>query len=457
MSCAIKVGTAGQSAGINIGFGHSTRASALPLPVGGSLSSNVSWTLTGNIVYAGCQWALLVALAKLGSPAQVGELALGLAVTGPLFVASQLHLRGVQATDARCEFAFGDYLGLRWISTAIALLLTVALACSLHYRAEVAGIIIILGLARAFDNLSDIYYGALLQHERMARIGKSMMLRGLVTLAGLITAVLLTGSVLGAAAAIAAVSALVFTFYDRRSVAFDREHPRAVSVDAPYRNPSGYLALFRLSLPLAVVMMFVSLNLNLPRYFIESIRGEADLGVFAALSYLIVAGNTVVNACGQATAPRLAKLYAYGPFAGFWRLLLYLIAVACVCGVVGVLVMEAAGEQILTALYNRTYSRYASLMPGLMGAAAILYVSQFLGYAMTAARIFRAQVPLFAAVAATTASACWLLVPTHGLRGAVAAIALGFAAQLVGSAAILFHCWLVRKHMSRDPHVCRHS
>ena len=34
-----------------------------------SLRKNFAWTLSGNIVYSGCQWGMLIALAKLGSPA----------------------------------------------------------------------------------------------------------------------------------------------------------------------------------------------------------------------------------------------------------------------------------------------------------------------------------------------------------------------------------------------------
>src|SRR5512143_2641504 len=65
-----------------------------------SLRRNFSWTLAGNIVYAGCQWGVLVILAKLGTPEMVGQFALGLAVTAPVIIFANLALRGVQVTDA---------------------------------------------------------------------------------------------------------------------------------------------------------------------------------------------------------------------------------------------------------------------------------------------------------------------------------------------------------------------
>lgn len=68
------------------------------------------WTFIGNVVYAGCQWGMLVVLTKLGSPEMVGQFALGLAITAPVFRFADLRLRNVQATDTRREYLFGDYL-----------------------------------------------------------------------------------------------------------------------------------------------------------------------------------------------------------------------------------------------------------------------------------------------------------------------------------------------------------
>src|SRR3982750_880645 len=62
-----------------------------------SLRRNFVETLFGNLVYAGCQWGVLVALAKLGNPQVVGVYALALAITSPVMLLSNLQLREVQA------------------------------------------------------------------------------------------------------------------------------------------------------------------------------------------------------------------------------------------------------------------------------------------------------------------------------------------------------------------------
>src|SRR5436190_15785492 len=86
-----------------------------------SLRSHFLWTLGGNVVYAACQWATLIVLAKLGSAEAVGQFALGLAVTAPIMLFANLQLASLQATDSTGEYRFGHYLALRLITTGLAL------------------------------------------------------------------------------------------------------------------------------------------------------------------------------------------------------------------------------------------------------------------------------------------------------------------------------------------------
>ncbi|MGD2165907.1 MAG: lipopolysaccharide biosynthesis protein, partial [Anaerolineae bacterium] len=87
-----------------------------------SLRANFSWTFVGNAIYAATQWGMLIVLAKLGSPEWVGQFALGLAITVPIMAFATLKTRLVQATDARHQYLFGDYLSLRLLTTGAAFL-----------------------------------------------------------------------------------------------------------------------------------------------------------------------------------------------------------------------------------------------------------------------------------------------------------------------------------------------
>ncbi|MHB8765320.1 MAG: lipopolysaccharide biosynthesis protein [Deferrisomatales bacterium] len=395
------------------------------------LRRNFAWTFAGNLVYALCQWGMLVVLAKMGSTAMVGQFALGLAVAAPVMLFSGLQLRGVQATDARGEYDFGDYLGLRLMTTGLGLGVVAAVAWWASPDGATALVILAVGGAKAVEAVSDVVHGLLQQRERMDRIAASLAVKGIASLAALGVAVALTRSAAWGAVAMAATWAAVLVLIDLPNArwALGGRAPR------PRLDPATAWRLTKLALPLGAVMGLLSLNTNLPRYFIQAHLGPADLGVFAALAYLMVAGNLVVGALGQSASPRLAQCYARGDARAYTGLLGRLTGLGAALGIAGLILVAVAGRPLLTLLYTPEYADHVGVLLWLTAAAAaVSFAASFLGYGMTAARRFRAQVPLFCAVSAVTAAAAAGLVPRFGLTGAAWAVLAGALVQFAGSA-----------------------
>jgi O-antigen/teichoic acid export membrane protein len=413
-----------------------------------SLRRNFSWMFSGNVVFAATQWGMLAVLAKMGTPEMVGQLALGLAIAAPVLMFTNLQLQVVQATDARRQFEFNDYLALRLVSTALALFLILAIVFVSGYRLETALVICMVGLSKAFDSMSDVFYGLLLQRERMDRVAKSLTLRGLLSLIALSLGVYFTGSVVGGVVGVILAWALVLLVYDIRSGSLVLQaSSRAISGLAagkalatsnlrPRWSLRTLYTLARLALPLGLVLALMSLTTNIPRYFVERYLGEGELGIFAAISYIMVAGLTVTYALGQATSARLARYYAEGEEAKFLGLLLRLVGIGTLLGIAGVLVSLVAGQEILALLYRPEYAERVDIFLWLMIAAAIMYVASLLGYGMTAARYFRVQVPLFAFAGGISAVACLWLVPAAGLKGASIALIISALVQFGGCLAV---------------------
>ena len=406
-----------------------------------TLRRNFSWTFIGNAVYAACQWGMLVVIAKFGSPEMVGRFTLGLAVTAPVFMLTNLQLRAIQATDAKQQYLFGDYLALRLISTTVALGAIAIISLASGYGWQLSQIILLIGLAKAFESISDVFYGLIQQHERMERIAVSLMIKGPLSLLLLGTGVYISGNILWGAVGLAVSWAIVLVGYDLRSgkliltkylqtsQSTEPRRGKSVAVLRPLWHLKTLKKLVWLALPLGLVMMLISLNTNIPRYFIESYLGERELGFFAAIAYLMVAGNMVVSALGQSASPRLAKYYAAKNSRAFRQLLVRLVGIAALLGGLAVIAALVAGSQILTLLYQPEYAQYTDLFVWLMVAAGISYISSFLGYGMTAARYFRIQMPLYALGTTTSVLACLWLVPILGLQGAAIALIMSALVQ----------------------------
>lgn len=418
-----------------------------------SLRVNFSWTLAGNLVYAACHWGMLTAIAKLGTPEMVGQFALGLALTAPVIMFANLQLRGVQATDARRLYRFNDYLALRLVTTVLAFMAIAAIALLGGYRPGTAAAILAVGLSKSFEAISDIFFGLLQQHEQMDRIAKRMMIKGFLALVMLAAALLLTGDIVAAAAGLLAANAISLFALDIRGAVSILGDParrgrlrHALDVLRPRWSLRTMAALAWLALPLGFAMMLISLNANIPRYVLERALGERELGIFAAMAYVVVGGTTVVGALGQSMSPRLAKYYACGDAGAYGRLLLKSLGIGAALGVAGVLVALFAGRPLLALLYRPEYAERADVFAWIMVAAGVGYVASFLGYGMTAARRFRVQLPLFLAATGAVTLASLALIPAEGLRGAALALLAGNGVQMAGSACVvLYALWRARR------------
>lgn len=399
-----------------------------------TLRRNFSWSFIGNTIYAASQWGMLMVMAKLGTPEIVGQFTLGLAITAPIILLTNLQLRNVQATDAKRNYMFHHYLSLRLFTVTLALLLMVVVTYFTGFHGETALVILIIGLAKIFESISDVYYGLFQQHERLDLVAKSLIVRGLLSLGIFITTLHFTGSILWGVISLACSWALVLFILDSyhgtlivTSFANNSSMTAGTVVTTASRKRSPIKNLVLLTLPLGFAAMIVSLIANIPRYFVEHYLNSGELGIFAALAYLMVAGNTVVGALAQSATPRLARFYADDKVREFVKLLTKLVAFGALIGGGGVLLALLFGKEFLSFIYRAEYAQRMDVFIWLMVAAGIGYMATFLNFGITAMRRFNVQIPLYGTVAGMTAVACLWLVPRYGLLGA----ALGLVAAMV--------------------------
>jgi O-antigen/teichoic acid export membrane protein len=416
---------------IDNGYGRLERSLSEPTR---SLRLNFSWTLAGNIVYAGAQWGILVLLARLGNPEAVGQFSLGLAITAPIMLFASLQLRAIQATDARLQFQFRDYAGLRILMTIVAACLILAISGTL-YRGETALAIAAFALSKSIESLSDVFYGLWQQQERMDLIAKSLMLRGMLALIAAASCFVLFHTVWIGVFGMAVAWAVVFAAFDvPRGITVAREIRQTVM---PRFSAIRMKDLIRLSLPLGIVSVLISFNANVPRYMISHFRSIRELGIFSALGYILMAGTMIVGALGQSAAPRLALYASQRKTAEFRELSHRLILIGMTLGICGVLAAMAFGRQLVTMIYGREYAQNGQLFLWLMVAAASGYMGSLAGYCLTSARHFRVQIPLFGLITALTLVSCYVMVKASGAVGAAKALAIVGFVQLAATMAIL--------------------
>ena len=403
-----------------------TSPSALPI------RWNFLAVLVGRFIYGGCQWAILAIFARLGSPEDLGDFTLALAVTGPIFMMANLQLRYVIATDTSDEFRIGDYAQIRFWTTVAALLLVVGLAVfgtSLGWP-----LLLAMAATKLVECATDLVYGVLQRQERMDRIALLQASKGVVSIVAVATCFWLTRDVMLSTLALFVVWALHLLLFERQALEWITT--QRLQLSDLWIKSERARSIAWVSVPLGMTTLLTSLNAHVPRYFIDYHWGKRELGFFAAITSLTLLAELVFRAASSAVIARLAKYVATKNQLGFWKLMGGLFGVAGVAGLIGVVAAYLFGGPILRLAYGPEYANYADVFLVLAVAMAVSYLAS-VGPALIA---LRRNVLFLAAWGVTLLSlmvAMSVLVPTHGLMGAAYAVLIANIVRLVAMMVVL--------------------
>ena len=401
-----------------------------------SLRSNFSWTFFGNVIYAASLWGVLTLLARLGDKAEVGRFALGSAIAAPFLMFANMQLRSILVSDSQKTYSFRDYRAVRIAVLPIVLLLSTLLGWC-FYKGEQVAVIALLTLAKCVESYSDIHYGLAQKNDRMDIVARSMIVKSISTIVlfGLVYGYT-KNLTLGLAALVVAwlVPLLIYDIPQVRKLNGYREIEDKKSF---LPNRRLFLNIARIAIPLGFVMMLIQLRTTIPRTLLEGAHGEAELGVFSALSYVVVVGNTVVNAMSQASLARLSGYRATKDRVGFLTLTKQLLLVGVVLSVAGCFAAWFLGETFLSLTYGPEYAESRELFVLVMAGGGLLYLGTLLGAPVTALQRFKVQLWGHLATVSILLLAGLVLVPRLGAIGAAWSLIIGASVTVVFYAVVL--------------------
>lgn len=372
---------------------------------------NSVWNLFGSVFYAFTQWAMLVMIAQFGDAKEVGMFSLGLAIASPLIILTNLQLRTLQATDVNSEYAFRDYFGVRIVSLFFFFLILLILLTNSNYSSETLMVIGTVAFYKMIESLSDVTHGLFQKEIRLDLVAISKSLKGIVGLLFIYIGYSVWNSINYALVLFGCSWLIIFLIYDLyKANSFSNILPR---FDV---NNMKKIILF--AFPLGIFNMLGSLNANIPRYFIEKTEGIETLGYFSAITYLVVAGSTVITAICQANTPYISKLFMTKNYSRFIKTTIILSLIGLIQGLFITFICFFWGEEILDLVYGKDYIKYSSFLTLVMIAGTINYTATGLGYALNATRLYKGQPKMgFIWVIFSLVTSFAIIIP-YGIEGA---------------------------------------
>lgn len=386
--------------------------------------------VAGNILYQGLSWLVVLLLARYRGTVVVGQYALGLAITTPIFLFAHLQLRILLITES---LSLSDLHSLWKLRTAALLLASIASVAVSLYLAEPDTLPVLLTVicTRVAEGLSDLCHAVFQRLDRLTWVTVSLVVRG-----GVVTVLLLI-SLATVAAYVVDILAVAFgTLIVLISV--DLVLYRSLRLDSRLpASPTPYRTIVQQGASLGGVSLLTNFGTNIPRYFLYRSGGDHLLGVFSLLYYFAVAAGMIADIMGHALQRSFTRRFQAGLHPIRKRHLLVLLAASASVGAALYAAGYYFGPAFMRTTYNIALDQGREAAGLILLTSALLATARILRYPMNSMGLFRAQLHIAAAALAISGGTALATVWRSPLHGAALSLAALVSVELLLNSATL--------------------
>lgn len=389
------------------------------ISLGRSLLKEGAFSLIAVSAYAAQQWLLIKILLNYGGFDLVGWYGLVVGALNPVFAFFNANLRAV-VLGADQNWSEPDFFRTRLISAFGATILCTGLLFCVPAPFDGARSFALTVIAlKCIEAISDIMHGFYQVRHRMANAALASFVRLVLGSAVLYIVINVGGPVAGVAALVVA-SLLVALLFEYPSV----RHLRVGFSSLEIRRALG---LWRVALPMALVVVVVAVAPFVPRFMLQRYVSIAEVGAYYALSYLVMIVGLFATAIGTAAAPRLAEFAKKQDFRLFGRVIAIVLGLDLLLAVILWLAFAISDVALLSLLLGEALVPYKKYLLYVVVLAALTFGEAHCGVALTALRVYGAQLKLQLTKLVLLIGAAWFFIPRYGVEGAfIAAIVVGF-------------------------------
>ena len=343
-----------------------------------SIKNNMMWNSIGSLISLVCQWLTTVLVVRLSSGYDAaGALSLAMAISNIFAPIALFSIRSYQVTDIQNKTTSCEYVAFRLITIGFAFCVTLVYTF-FTTELNVIPVVVIYLVYRICDIFIDVLHGIDQRHMRMDFCGKSMALRGLLSLISFSLVLAVSNSLLLSVLAMA-VSVFPVILYDVKAASnFEDVRPSITSKKC--------FELFMACLPAVVGTACNSAIITVARQMLGFQLGTTVLGIYASVCTPVV----IIQSCARyiyapLLGPLARKLDA-GEYRAYLRALIKIIAAFFFLTIVGLVGFRLFGAAFLSSVFSPELASYSFLFDYAVVSVIMCAFVSFLGDQLIAVR-----------------------------------------------------------------------
>lgn len=321
---------------------------------------NMTWNMLGSFLYAFASMVLTMIVVQLVGDEQGGIFTFAFTTFGQqMFMVAYFGIRPYQITDVENRYSFGEYLHLRMVTSAAALLIGAGYVLLQGYAAYKAWVVFLMVCYKVIDGFADVYEAEFQRDGRLYLTGKSNTFRTILSVGSFFVTLYVSRNLVIAGSVAVAAQILGVLVFDAavlgalKESKLRREGAAQPLLQAADRNWSGEGCK---SLMKSCLLLFLSVFLDFyifsaAKYAIEGNMDDASMAVYGAIFMPTSVINLVAGFVIRPFLTRLSTDWEQGDlkaFAGVIRTIFFVILGLTVLAVGGAAVL---GIPVISLLY----------------------------------------------------------------------------------------------------------
>ena len=377
-----------------------------------SIQKSIIWNSAGSMVYLITQWLISILVVRLSGVETAGILTLAMSVNNVFYSIAMQGIRNYQVSDMKEKYTSGIYVSSRLIICILSFLVCVGYALIAGYSYGSSLCIVAYCLFKMAEAFYDVYAGICQKKWRMDWIGKSWMVKGILSFV-VFVAVLVVAKKL---------DTIKIHLKEKKNITLMAE-----------------------CFPLLCYQTMSSVIPTIPRLVMEKILGGAALGIYGS-----VAAPTMIVQMGASYVfnpfiTLFAEQYSSGNIRDFWKTFRKCMAAILLISVVALGGGKIFGHWGLELLYGDEVAAHEDLLLPLIGCTILTAIVWFLCALLTVVREIKGLVICNVIILPVSYFGAYLLIQQYGMQGGSISLAVSY---LIEIGALWF--WLLRKIKQRE-------
>ena len=376
------------------------------------LRKNFLWNTIGTGLNAFNSLFFMIAVTRINGVDNAGIFTIAFSTACIIYVIGLYAGRIYQVTEPDKEITNKEYIVNRLITTVLMIILVVMFCLIKGYAIFKTIIFILLTTYKALEAFSDVIYGILQKNEKLDKVGKSLVLKSVISIISFVLIDLITKNLIISIILMLIINIIIIFLYDFRN---SKEY---IEIKSKIDN-EHILKIFRLGFFTFIISFLGIYILNAPKYAIDNYLEDNYQTIFG----IIVMPATIIGLVAQFLIHpylnKILKLYKDRDLNGLNSVILKLILAIVGIGIISSILAYLIGPEVLGLIYGIDLNMYRINLLIIIIASTIYTIGVIYSSILTTVRDTFSQVIIYVIISIFALIVSNILTKFNQVNGAV--------------------------------------